>query len=93
MPVCLYRCRSLHVAVDKEPFTTNITRVSHVPGVFAEMLLEMLLLAILSTTSWELALEPQVTRFHLLHLLPDPLPKIYINMLNNPEISTFYTCD
>ena len=78
---------SLHVTVDKEPFTTNITGVSHVPGVFAEVLLEMLLLAILSTTSWELALKPQITCFHLLHLLSDPFPNIYINWLNNPEIS------
>lgn len=69
---------SLHVTVDKEPFTTNITRVSHVPGVFAEMLLEMLLFAILSTTSWENALDPQVTRLNLFHLLPDPFLNIYV---------------
>ena len=75
----------LHVTVDKEPFTTNITGVSHVSGVFAKVLLEVLLLAVLPTTSWELALEPQVTRLHFFHFLPDPFPNIDVNWSNNNQ--------
>ena len=67
----------LHVAVDKEPLPAHVAGVPHVPGVLAEVLLEVLLLAVLPAAAGELALEPEVTGLHLLHLFPDPLPVNY----------------
>ena len=70
---------SLHVTVDEEPFTANIASVPHVPRVLAEVLLKVLLLPILSAAAGKLALEAQVTRLHLFHLLPDPLPGVKLH--------------
>ena len=67
----------LHVTVDEEPLPAHVAGVPHVPGVLTEVLLEVLLLAVLPAAARELTLEPEVTGFHLLHLLSDPLPVNY----------------
>ena len=83
----------LHVTVDEEPLPAHVAGVPHVPGVLAEVLLEVLLLAVLPAAARELALEPEVTGLHLLHLFPNPLPVNYPLICKMVIMVITVTCD